>query len=180
MVPVVEASAETRWLIELMNTWRIPNDTRSEEDHLEDWMHDLDPAPSGAAGQEQIGELRGVRDCLRQLVEGHPEPFDDLLQTSSVAWQLEAGRARVTRTSERLVDLVIERTARAALSGELRRLKTCADCRWAFFDTTRNNSRTWCAMTAGPGRRGCGAIAKSRRYRDKTREQDTSSSLVTF
>jgi predicted RNA-binding Zn ribbon-like protein len=41
------------------------------------------------------------------------------------------------------------------------RLKACTDdgCRWAFFDATRNRSRTWCSMEE------CGNRQKTRRYR---------------
>jgi predicted RNA-binding Zn ribbon-like protein len=41
-----------------------------------------------------------------------------------------------------------------------RRLKICAadDCRWAYFDTTKNRSRAWCEW-------GCGNKVKTRNYR---------------
>jgi len=41
-----------------------------------------------------------------------------------------------------------------------RRLKICFadDCRWAYFDTTKNQSRAWCEW-------GCGNKAKTRNYR---------------
>lgn len=45
--------------------------------------------------------------------------------------------------------------------GAWTRLKACTvdDCRWAFYDTTRNHSRTWCSMDV------CGNREKTRRYR---------------
>ena len=41
-----------------------------------------------------------------------------------------------------------------------RRLKICSadECRWAYFDTTKNQSRAWCEW-------GCGNKAKTRNYR---------------
>jgi predicted RNA-binding Zn ribbon-like protein len=41
-----------------------------------------------------------------------------------------------------------------------RRVKICSadDCLWAFYDTTKNRSRTWCEW-------GCGNKAKTRNYR---------------
>jgi predicted RNA-binding Zn ribbon-like protein len=41
------------------------------------------------------------------------------------------------------------------------RLKACRgdDCRWAFYDETRNRSRVWCSMAT------CGNRAKARAYR---------------
>lgn len=43
------------------------------------------------------------------------------------------------------------------------RLKACLadECQWAFFDTSRNRSRTWCSMDE------CGNKVKTRRYRSR-------------
>jgi len=43
------------------------------------------------------------------------------------------------------------------------RLKACTDegCHWAFYDATRNRSRTWCSMDV------CGNREKTRRYRQR-------------
>ena len=41
------------------------------------------------------------------------------------------------------------------------RLKACPDCRWVFYDNSRNGSKRWCGMYAGEeGGRACGTIAK--------------------
>ena len=49
----------------------------------------------------------------------------------------------------------------AMLSGEWARLKVCPaeDCQWAFYDRSRNHSRTWCQMGD------CGNRAKVRAFR---------------
>jgi predicted RNA-binding Zn ribbon-like protein len=49
----------------------------------------------------------------------------------------------------------------AAADGTWDRLKVCADdgCRWAFYDQSRNRSRSWCNMAS------CGNRAKARSYR---------------
>ena len=51
--------------------------------------------------------------------------------------------------------------AQAAAEGTWERLKICPadDCRWAFYDFSRNHSRTWCSMSD------CGNRAKARAYR---------------
>ena len=54
---------------------------------------------------------------------------------------------------------------RAIGSGTWQRLKACPDCRWVFYDSTRNASKRWCLMYAGGEGRACGTIAKVRRYR---------------
>ena len=56
----------------------------------------------------------------------------------------------------------------AASEGTLARLKICAadDCRWAFYDHTRNRSGAWCTMES------CGNRAKVRAYRQRHRHAD--------
>src|SRR3954469_13529488 len=51
--------------------------------------------------------------------------------------------------------------ARADAEGTWERLKVCPadDCLWAFYDFSRNHSRTWCDMRA------CGNRAKARAFR---------------
>lgn len=51
----------------------------------------------------------------------------------------------------------------AMLDGSWRRLKTCRNCRWAFFDESKNRSARWCSM------RLCGNRLKTRAYRRRLR-----------
>jgi predicted RNA-binding Zn ribbon-like protein len=64
----------------------------------------------------------------------------------------EAIEARLLLAIERLQAL-----------GAWERLKACPaeDCEWAFFDSSRNRSRTWCSMEV------CGNRTKTRRYRSR-------------
>ncbi len=52
----------------------------------------------------------------------------------------------------------------AQLRGEWSRLKVCAsdDCRWAFYDSSRDRGGTWCQMEV------CGNRIKNRRYRRRS------------
>jgi predicted RNA-binding Zn ribbon-like protein len=56
--------------------------------------------------------------------------------------------------------------ARSMADGSWARVKSCRrdDCRWLFFDQSRNRSATWCSMA------GCGSRMKSRAYRARRRE----------
>jgi predicted RNA-binding Zn ribbon-like protein len=56
--------------------------------------------------------------------------------------------------------------ARSMADGSWTRVKAChrLDCRWLFFDQSRNRSGTWCSMA------GCGSRMKSRAYRARRRE----------
>jgi len=55
----------------------------------------------------------------------------------------------------------IERALAILAGSDWARLKVCRaeDCRWAFYDASRNHSRTWCSMSD------CGNRAKARAYR---------------
>jgi predicted RNA-binding Zn ribbon-like protein len=63
---------------------------------------------------------------------------------------------------------VLALVASTVADGTWDRLKVCAadDCRWAFYDASRNHSRTWCAMGV------CGNRQKTRAYRARRREAD--------
>jgi predicted RNA-binding Zn ribbon-like protein len=45
------------------------------------------------------------------------------------------------------------------------RMKVCRrpDCRWAYYDESRNRSRAWCSMET------CGNRAKARSFRERRR-----------
>ena len=53
----------------------------------------------------------------------------------------------------------------ATIDGTWARLKVCADhgCLWAFYDHSKNRSRSWCNMAV------CGNRAKARHYRQRKR-----------
>lgn len=52
----------------------------------------------------------------------------------------------------------------AMLDGSWERLKACRNCRWAFFDESKNRSARWCSMAL------CGNRLKTRAYRQRLRE----------
>ncbi|MEV6538306.1 CGNR zinc finger domain-containing protein [Streptomyces sp. NPDC051665] len=59
------------------------------------------------------------------------------------------------------LDAIVETVATSVAGGGWSRLKLCAspDCRWAFYDTSRNGGGRWCSMDA------CGNRNKTRAYR---------------
>ena len=54
----------------------------------------------------------------------------------------------------------------AHIDGTWPRLKACRNdiCRWAFYDTSKNQSGHWCSMAI------CGSRRKTRAYRARQRE----------
>jgi predicted RNA-binding Zn ribbon-like protein len=146
----------------LLNTWRIPNDTRVPVDEL---------GEAGEAGDvDEV--LRGLRNDLRAVVEGASDADRTLtawIDRLGVTVVVDGGRVRFRHDAGRPGDLLAI-VLDAVADGTWPRLKACPDCRWAFYDNTRNGSKRWCLMAAaGPGSRGCGNIAKVRRHRERAR-----------
>lgn len=159
-----EAPGELEHVRELLNTWLIPNDTREPADKFDDFAHERELP---AAARHEVQELR---DDLRRVVERSADA--DAILT---AWIERAGVRTVVRdgwvtfvTANGIAGSLVETVLAAIVDGTWRRLKACPDCRWVFYDHTRNGGKRWCMMNAdGAGARGCGTIAKVRRYRER-------------
>ena len=154
-------------------------DALGDPEQLTAWLREAglaEPVDSfDEAGRERVV---AVREALRSLLlANHGEPADP----GAIAVLDRAARdARVVVTfgadgSARLapagggVDGVVASllgiVASAQAEGTWSRLKACpADaCGWAFYDRSRNRSRTWCTMSV------CGNRAKARSYRARQR-----------
>jgi predicted RNA-binding Zn ribbon-like protein len=108
----------------------------------------------GLASSETVDlqAVREFRERLRGALAGEAESL-----SGTVTVHIEAGagaRLEGSGPVERVLALL-------AAEGVWERLKVCGadDCRWAFYDTSRNRSRTWCSMAD------CGNRAKVRAYR---------------
>ncbi len=117
----------------------------------------------GFFGQEGIRELeqvRGLRDDLRELASGEP-----CRQAQQVGIQVALSiDGRVELSAQTGVGLIAAAAAKVAIEQRLDRVKICPadDCRWAFYDTSRNRSRQWCSMEV------CGNRAKARTHRERS------------
>jgi predicted RNA-binding Zn ribbon-like protein len=118
----------------------------------------------GARDRLEDGDLEralDVREALRRLLEdrGAGKAIDERAIRS-----LNAMPACVQMRVRFLAELfaIIER---AAADGTWDRLKVCADhgCRWAYYDNSKNRSRSWCNMAV------CGNRSKAREYRRRQR-----------
>ena len=96
--------------------------------------------------------LRGAIDRLGFTVQATADASLEVASTSP------AGRA--------LAPLVGTLMA-AQADDSWARVKACArdSCRWLFYDTTRNHSRTWCTSTT------CGSREKAKRYYRRQRQR---------
>lgn len=107
----------------------------------------------GLADSEDVDleEVREFRERLRAALAGEPVSIAGVVTVRiEPAGPRLGGRGPV----ERLLAIL-------ASAGSWERLKVCGaeDCRWAFYDASRNHSRTWCSMSD------CGNRAKARAYR---------------
>ena len=149
---------------ELLNSWLIPNDTRQPEDRF-------DELASRSSWTRRDAELiRELRDDLRQVVEDGANAADNLsgwIGRLGIQPVIAGGQITYRHDGSPAADTFA--TVMAAISASTwARLKACPDCRWVFYDNTRNGSKRWCLMTAGGSEgRSCGTIAKVRRYRDR-------------
>jgi predicted RNA-binding Zn ribbon-like protein len=150
---------------ELLNSWLIPNDTRQPADRFEEL------ASRRQWARQDAKVIRELRDDLRHVVEdGGVAAADNL-----TGWIGRLGMRPVIAGGQ--IDYrhdggpaagIFAIVMAAISAGTWVRLKACPDCRWVFYDNTRNGSKRWCLMTAGgPDGRACGTISKVRRYRDR-------------
>jgi hypothetical protein len=124
--------------------------------------HGLDP-PSPAEAGGSASAARNVRDALRAAVLAGPDRATP--GTIGGLVRVELHRGIPTLVPGDPVGAVLAAGVRLVVLGDWDRVKICpADgCLWAFFDHSRNRSRTWCSM------RVCGNRTKARNWRERAR-----------
>lgn len=131
---------------------------------LRDLLPDIDRLVAGVPiTPSDLEAACSVRDALLAWIDGAP--------LESRAFSVLSIRAAVSPTGPALLPgsrglcalaehaLIVLHDLHAA--GHSDRLRRCQsdDCRWVFFDHSRNRSKVWCDMS------GCGSRAKARAYR---------------
>jgi predicted RNA-binding Zn ribbon-like protein len=146
----------------LLNSWLIPNDSRQPTDRFEDL------ARQHHWREPEAALIRELRDDLRHAVETTDSgALNGWIERTGIRPAVEDDSLCYRHAAGPAGDLLA--VVLAAISGGTwKRLKACPDCRWVFYDNTRNGSKRWCLMYAGgPDGRACGTIATVRRYRDR-------------
>ena len=171
----------------LANTYSFEDDEERLRDpeSTRDWLIETGLAATaievGEAEHRQLVRFRAlIRSMLAANLDGAPDSAD-AKALNELAARLPAplevaadGSIELDLGPAETVDGVIARmlgvALRAQLTDEWRRLKICAadDCRWAFYDTSRNRGGHWCQMEV------CGNRAKNRRYRGRSGERSNS------
>jgi predicted RNA-binding Zn ribbon-like protein len=145
---------------------------------MSDWLAERGLADPGEAfDHEDLARAIAVREALRALLLANNE--GDLDPGAPATLNAAADRARLTVTLDEHgharveplaagIDRVFGRllgiVARAQADGTWERMKACPwhTCHVAFYDHSRNRSRTWCSMAV------CGNRAKARTYRRRS------------
>lgn len=123
--------------------------------------------------------LLAFREVLPGLLVTHNggagadvKTLNDLVASTAlkVAFELDGRLALVVSgeggSADRVLGRLLAVMVRAEAEGTWKRLKACRneDCRWAFYDASKNRSGSWCNMAV------CGAKYKMRTYRRRKLE----------
>ena len=160
-----------------VNTWDLEDDEDafSIPTALGEWLvaHGL-AGPGATYDHEDLARAIAVREALRALLlANNGDALDPAapaaLSAAADRAQLtvavdEDGRARVEPRAggvDRVFGRLLGIVARAHADGTWERMKACPwhTCHVAFYDHSRNRSRTWCSMAV------CGNRAKAQTYR---------------
>jgi predicted RNA-binding Zn ribbon-like protein len=124
--------------------------------------------------QRELGDdlerMRAVREALRALLlANNGRPLDPAAvrtldvegRRAGLAVRFDAGGRPALDAPGGGIARLLAIVAHAQADGSWARMKACPDehCAWAFYDATRNRSRTWCDMAI------CGNRAKARAFR---------------
>ncbi|WP_344873653.1 CGNR zinc finger domain-containing protein [Allokutzneria multivorans] len=156
-----------------MTAWNTDHDvdlllaflnTRDEEEHT-DVLDDVEQWRLWARKRD-IGEpgdpadLRPLRDALREAVAGREHAPDIAVDLRA---ELRSGIPVLAPTTA--AGLFMAAALRLTVVGDWDRFKICPahTCQWAFYDRSRNRSRSWCSM------RVCGNREKARTFRERAK-----------
>ena len=129
--------------------------------------------PAGALDDAEVERAVAVREGLRQLLlvnAGHAadaptlDRFNAALASTALVVRFDAVGDRTLAPADpapvaTAVARLLAAVDQARADGVWERLKVCArdECRWAYYDASRNRSGRWCSMTD------CGNRVKMRR-----------------
>jgi predicted RNA-binding Zn ribbon-like protein len=177
---VVQAFVNTFWDLD-----RPGEDRFASPRELTEWLADRDLIEPGVRlGRVDLRRVLDLREGLRALLfanngasedRGAVERLNRALCGPGVFVQLDRS-APPDFVARRLdldgaLALIATIVALAQLDGTWSRLKACRGehCGWAFYDHSRSQTGSWCAMSI------CGSRAKARQYRRRKRRSRASS-----
>lgn len=138
---------------------------------LAEWYARVSLGPAHMSiGREDLRRLIAVREGLRALVLGHGGAPPDIalvaaLDTVALTVRLHVSfgvigglQPAARRTADIALGWLLIVVEDALTDGRWARLKGCREpnCRWIFYDTSKNRSGRWCSMSI------CGTSNKQR------------------
>jgi predicted RNA-binding Zn ribbon-like protein len=158
------APGDLALLQEFVNTADLSDGT----DELAAWLRANDAAD---ADEERVAAFR---EALWHVLVEHDDheaiaALDEAARGATLMVTVGPGGSATLQPAVGGTDAVLARIlaimVRAQADGTWARMKACPadDCMAAFYDRSRNRSRTWCDMAA------CGNRAKARNYRARQR-----------
>lgn len=153
----------------------------SDEDALKDadglarWFADRGIDVGTISGRD-VATATKVREAMRSLLAANNgEALDprasallnEVAAGSGLTFQIgDDGRGSLTPSGagiEAALGHVLAAMFSSMADGSWANMKACRSdtCRWAFYDTSKNHSKTWCSMSV------CGNRAKARSFRER-------------
>ena len=142
---------------------------------LPEWLDERRIEP----GELELRRARSVREALRELLVANnegagPSPralvtLDRAAERARYTFRLRpdttAGLLPLAHGVDGAIGGVLAAAFAAVEDGSWGRLKACRNCRWAFYDYSRNRAAGWCSMSL------CGNRLKTRAYRARQRSR---------
>jgi predicted RNA-binding Zn ribbon-like protein len=166
---------------EFVNSANLEGETDAiaTPDGLRDWLadHELLPARANVTDAD-VPRAQEVRESIRSLLQSNSGAPLDQSALASLNASAEDAHLRVRFDAGGGAQLVPDEsgvpgalaqilalTYTAMADDTWSRLKVCREhtCQWAFYDHSKNRSRTWCSMSV------CGNRTKARTYRSRRR-----------
>lgn len=144
-------------VVAFLNTLDVEDGTDVLDDPAQwsNWLRTT-LAPSAATIADR-DSARALRTHLRALASG-----EQASQAQRIPVAIELGPDGAHLASDTAIGTIAAAVAQLTFERRWDRVKICPadDCRWAFYDASRNHSRQWCSMQV------CGNRAKVRKHRD--------------
>ncbi|NYI82353.1 hypothetical protein HNR68_000983 [Saccharopolyspora hordei] len=145
-------------VLAFLNTCDAEKGTETLDDHdqWQQWCTDR-----GFEAVPAVEAAREIRDSMRNAVSYGARPPE--LATTAWPVQVRLRRGIPVLTGVDALGTVLVAATRLVHTGHWDRIKICPaeGCLWAFYDRSRNRSRTWCSM------RVCGNREKARSWRER-------------